>query len=62
MRALVRAAARTPSCMCLAITGETLRTYQKNGIAFGEARLTGVTREVCLHVEPGAPRERTPCG
>jgi hydrogenase expression/formation protein HypC len=40
--------------MCLAIPGEVLRTYDKHGVLFAEARFGGVTREVCLHAEPDA--------
>jgi hydrogenase expression/formation protein HypC len=38
--------------MCLAIPGEVVRTYEREGVRFAQVRFGGVTREVCLHCEP----------
>ncbi|HEY2405446.1 MAG TPA: HypC/HybG/HupF family hydrogenase formation chaperone [Polyangiaceae bacterium] len=47
-----RELSRYPPLMCLAIPGQVIRTYEKHGVLFAEARFAGVTREVCLHAEP----------
>lgn len=38
--------------MCLAVPGEVIRVYDKEGIRYAEVRFGGVTREVCLHIQP----------
>jgi hydrogenase expression/formation protein HypC len=40
--------------MCLAIPGEVLAAYDRDGVCYGEVRFGGVTREVCLHAFPDA--------
>lgn len=40
--------------MCLAIPGEVIAAYDKDGVRFGDVRFGGVTREVCLHAFPDA--------
>ena len=40
--------------MCLAIPGEIIRTYAKAGVIYADARFGGVTREVCLALQPDA--------
>lgn len=43
--------------MCLAIPGEVLGTYDKDGVRYADVRFGGARREICLHaladVEPG---------
>jgi len=43
--------------MCLAIPGEVIRTYEKEGLRHAEVRFGGVTREVCLDLQPAEPGE-----
>ena len=38
--------------MCLAIPGEVLDAYDRDGIRWAEVRFGGITREVCLHAHP----------
>ena len=40
--------------MCLAIPGEVITTYDRDGVRYADVRFGGVTREVCLHALPGA--------
>ena len=40
--------------MCLAIPGEIVRVYEKDGIRFAEVEFGKVSREVCLHTQPDA--------
>jgi hydrogenase expression/formation protein HypC len=42
--------------MCLAIPGEVVDAYEKDGVRYAEVRFGGVTREVCLHAFPHAGR------
>ena len=42
--------------MCLAIPGEVVETYERDGIRWGEVRFGGITREVCLHAHPTTER------
>lgn len=44
--------------MCLAVPGEIVAVYERDGVRFGEVRFGGVTREVCLHaVADASPGE-----
>jgi hydrogenase expression/formation protein HypC len=38
--------------MCLAIPGEVIRTFERDGLTFAETRFGSVTRDVCLAVAP----------
>lgn len=40
--------------MCLAIPGELVSTFERDGVRYGDVRFGGVTREVCLHAFPDA--------
>lgn len=40
--------------MCLAIPGELVDVYDRDGVRYGRVRFGGVTREVCLHAVPAA--------
>jgi hydrogenase expression/formation protein HypC len=43
--------ATTPR-MCLAIPGEVVTTYGKDGVPYADVRFGGITRPVCLHAFP----------
>jgi hydrogenase expression/formation protein HypC len=38
--------------MCLAIPGEVVATYDRDGVRYADVRFGGVTRQVCLHALP----------
>jgi hydrogenase expression/formation protein HypC len=38
--------------MCLAIPGEVVAAYDKDGVRYANVRFGGATREVCLHAFP----------
>lgn len=40
--------------MCLAIPGEVVATYDRDGVRYAEVRFGGVSREVCIHAFPDA--------
>jgi hydrogenase expression/formation protein HypC len=40
--------------MCLAIPGEVIAVYDKDGVRYGNVRFGGIAREVCLHAFPDA--------
>lgn len=40
--------------MCLAIPGEVISVFERDGVRFAEVRFGGVAREVCLHAQPHA--------
>ena len=40
--------------MCLAIPGEVLAAYDRDGVRYAEVRFGGVSREVCIHAFPEA--------
>jgi hydrogenase expression/formation protein HypC len=40
--------------MCLAIPGEVVSAYDKDGVRYAQVRFGGATREVCLHAFPEA--------
>jgi hydrogenase expression/formation protein HypC len=42
--------------MCLAVPGEIVAVYEREGVRFGDVRFGGVSREVCLHAVPSAVR------
>lgn len=42
--------------MCLAIPGEVVAAYDRDGIRHADVRFGGVTRQVCLHALPEAER------
>ncbi|HVW28002.1 MAG TPA: HypC/HybG/HupF family hydrogenase formation chaperone [Polyangiaceae bacterium] len=40
--------------MCLAVPGELLESYDREGMKYGRVRFGSVTREVCLYAFPDA--------
>jgi hydrogenase expression/formation protein HypC len=38
--------------MCLAVPGEVVAAYDRDGVRYASVRFGGVTREVCLHAFP----------
>jgi hydrogenase expression/formation protein HypC len=40
--------------MCLAIPGELVASYDREGVRYGRVRFGAITRDVCLHAFPDA--------
>ncbi len=40
--------------MCLAIPGEIVAAYDRDGVRYADVRFGGVARQVCLHALPDA--------
>ena len=40
--------------MCLAVPGEVVTAFDRNGVRYAEVRFGSVSREVCLHAFPDA--------
>jgi hydrogenase expression/formation protein HypC len=40
--------------MCLGVPGEILEVREQHGLRFADVRFGGVTREVCLDLQPDA--------
>ena len=42
--------------MCLAIPGEVIAAYDRDGVIHADVRFGGVTREICLYAVPEVVR------